>query len=172
MKGTIMCKCSNECEEARKFQKVCQVIEEYNHDKSKLIPILQKTQAQYRYLPEEILMYIATSLDIAPATVYGVATFYSHFNLKPKGKHIIHVCDGTACHVKGSIKILEALQKKLGLTDEDRTTKDMLFTIETVSCLGACGLAPVITINDKVHGQITPEQAVKLLEELQTEEKE
>ena len=93
-----------------------------------------------------------------------MATFYAHFALEPKGKYIVRLCDGTACHVKHSIPILEALRDTLGLTEEKNTTPDMLFTLETVACLGACGLAPVMVINDDVHGQMTPESAVARIE--------
>lgn len=109
-------------------------------------------------------MYVATSLGLPPARVYGVATFYAHFALEPKGKYIVRLCDGTACHVKKSIPILDALRKRLSLTESSSTTPDMLFTVETVSCLGACGLAPVMVINDDVHGQVTPKDAVALIE--------
>lgn len=153
-----------------KFQRVCQVIEEYNHDKSKLIPILQTVQEEYKYLPEEILAFIASSLNISPARVYGVATFFAHFTLKPKGKYIIKVCDGTACHVKKSTTLIDAIKNKLGLKDGEHTTKDMLFTLETVSCLGACGLAPVLLINEDVHGQVTPDKVVQLIDEIIKEE--
>jgi NADH-quinone oxidoreductase subunit E len=101
---------------------------------------------------------------MSPAIVYGVATFYSHFALKPKGKNIIKVCNGTACHVKKSAAIIDAIRKKLGLKGNENTTKDMLFTLETVACLGACGLAPVIVINDSIYGQITPEKIVVLID--------
>jgi NADH-quinone oxidoreductase subunit E len=106
------------------------------------------------------------SLGLPPARVYGVATFYAHFALEPKGKYIVRLCDGTACHVKKSIPVLEALREKLGLSEEKPTTPDMLFTVETVSCLGACGLAPVMVINDEVHGQMTPEKAAAFIDEI------
>ncbi|NLK41119.1 MAG: NADH-quinone oxidoreductase subunit NuoE [Planctomycetes bacterium] len=161
-----------ECKEAatRKFEKVCQILDKYQRDSSKLIPILQDVQKVYRYLPEEVLVYIATGLDLSPAKVYGVASFYANFSLEPKGKYVVHVCDGTACHVKGSEHIKEALCKKLNLNNGKKTTDDMLFTVEAVSCLGACGLAPVITINEKVYGQVTPEMAEKLIENIWAEE--
>lgn len=154
----------------RKFDKVCEIIEQHNHDCSKLIPILQAVQEEYRYLPEDVICYVATALRIPTSQVYGVATFYSHFALKPKGKYVIKICDGTACHVKKSIPILEALMKKLKLTSESMTTSDMLFTVETVSCLGACGLAPVLVINDEVHGLMTPESAIALIDQIITRE--
>lgn len=151
---------------ASKFEKVCEILDRYQRNPSKLIPILQAVQEEYRYLPEEILTYVATSLGLPPARVYGVATFYAHFTLEPRGKHVVRLCDGTACHVKRSIPILEAIRKKLGLTEGKKTTADMLFTVETVSCLGACGLAPVVVIDDEVHGQMTPESATKIIETL------
>jgi len=154
----------------RQFEKVCEILDRFDRNPAKLIPILQLVQEEYRYLPEEVLTYIATSLDIPPARVYGVATFYAHFALEPKGKYVIRLCDGTACHVKKSIPILEALQERLGLSDSKKTTPDMLFTVETVSCLGACGLAPVMVINDDVHGQMNPENAVTLVEEIVAKE--
>lgn len=150
----------------RQFEKVCEILDRYDRNSMKLIPILQAVQDEYRYLPEEVLTYIATALDIPPSRVYGVATFYAHFALEPKGKHIVRLCDGTACHVKKSIPILEALRKRLGLTEGKSTTPDMLFTVETVSCLGACGLAPVVVVDGEVHGQVTPENAVAIIEEI------
>lgn len=150
----------------RKFEKVCQIINKYNNNPSKLIPILQEIQKEYRYLPEKVQSYVATSLGIPPAKVFGVASFYANFALKPKGKYVVHICNGTACYVKGSTVIVDALHKKLGLSHEKNTSDDMLFTVETVSCLGACGLAPVITINGKVYGQITAEKATDLVDEI------
>jgi NADH-quinone oxidoreductase subunit E len=155
---------------ARKFERVCEILEQNNYDSNKLIPILQSVQEEYRYLPEKILTFVATSLGIPPAKVYGVATFYSHFALQPKGKYVIKVCDGTACHVKNSIPIVEAIEKKLGLDSAKRTTDNMMFTLETVSCLGACGLAPVVVVNEDVHSLMTPQKAVNLINELIKEE--
>ena len=154
----------------RKLQKVCDILARYDYQPGKLITILQEVQEEYRYLPEEILTFVATSLHLPPARVFGVATFYAHFTLEPRGKYIIRLCDGTACHVKGSMDILDRLRQHLGLTDEQTTTPDMLFTVETVSCLGACGLAPVVVVNDKVYGQVTPAKAVELVESIQEEE--
>ena len=155
-----------ELSSATQFGKVCEILDRYDRDPAKLIPILQAVQEEYRYLPEEILTLVATSLNLPPAKVYGVATFYAHFTLTPKGKHIIRLCDGTACHVKGSTALLDAIRKRLGLTGKQQSTPDLLFTVETVACLGACGLAPAVVIDDKVHGQVTPEKAVALVEEL------
>lgn len=147
------------------------ILDSYGRNKSSLIAIMQDLQAEFHYLPKEILEYIAKGLDISIAKVYGVATFYENFSLEPKGKYIIKICDGTACHVRKSIPILETLRKELGLSDKKHTTDDMLFTVETVSCLGACGLAPAVMVNETVHGSMTPEKAVALLNELKEEDK-
>ncbi len=133
---------------------------------SEIIPILQDIQKEYRYLPKEALSYVALKLNVGEAKVYSIATFYENFSLEPKGKYVIKICDGTACHVRKSIPILDALRKKLHLTDKKKTTEDMLYTVETVSCLGACGLAPVLTVNDKVYPAMTPESACELLDTL------
>ncbi len=147
------------------------ILEKNNHDPSRLIPILQEVQEVYKYLSRDIISYVATSLDVPVSHVYGVATFYAHFSLDPKGKHIIRLCDGTACHVKKSHGILNMLYEKLDLNDEKRTTDDLLFTVELVSCLGACGLAPVMVLDDVVHGQVTPEKAGELIDEIIAAEK-
>ena len=152
----------------RQFAEVCEILERYDRDPAKLIPILQQVQDQYRYLPEEVMTYVATSLGLPPAHVYGVATFFSHFSLEPKGRYVLRICDGTACHVKRSTALLDALSRRLGLKGPG-TTPDMLFTLETVSCLGACGLAPVMLINEQVHGQVSPERAVELIDGLVTD---
>lgn len=157
-------------EKIRKFERVCEIINEYNYDASKLIPILSAVQDEYRYLPEEVMTFVATSLNIAPAKVFGVASFYSHYTLKPKGKYVVKICDGTACHVKKSMDVFDAIKDYLNLTNEDMTTKDMMFTVETVSCLGTCGLAPAIMVNDKVHGLLDREKVVKVLEDIKAGE--
>jgi NADH-quinone oxidoreductase subunit E len=149
-----------------KFKRVRRIIEDYKCSESKLIPILHAVQKEYRYLPREIMSYIAASLNIPASRVYGVATFYSNFALEPKGKYVIKVCDGTACHVKGSARIEEVIRKRLGLKKNQTTTSDMLFTLETVSCLGACGLAPAVVVNEEVHGLMTEESTIQMLENL------
>lgn len=150
-------------------EKVNEVISKHNNDKKKIISIIQDVQKEYNYLPEEVLVYIADTLDISHAKIYGIATFYENFSLQPKGKNIIKICDGTACHVRDSIPILKAINKELNLNDKKNTTDDMLFTVETVSCLGACGLAPVITVNDVVYPKMTPEKVVELLNDIKKE---
>lgn len=151
------------------YPKVDEILEQHGLLKSSIIAVMQDIQKEYRYLPPEILSYVADKLHLSEAKVYSVATFYENFSLEPKGKYIIRICDGTACHVRKSIPILTALRKELHLTESKHTTDDMLFTLETVSCLGACGLAPVITINDKVHAKVTPESALALLKTLKEE---
>ncbi|HBG16352.1 MAG TPA: NADH-quinone oxidoreductase subunit NuoE, partial [Firmicutes bacterium] len=141
----------------RKFEKVNEIINRLGKSRSALIPILQEVQEEYRYLPEEILTYIAMAMGLAPASVFGVATFYAQFSLEPKGKYVIKICDGTACHVRGSDPVKEAIKKRVNLTGNKKTTEDLRYTVETVSCLGACGLAPVVMINDQIYGQMTPE---------------
>lgn len=163
---------SNEYSAARSFSKVIEILDRYDRSEAKIIPILQAVQEEYRYLPQEVMTFIATSLGVSPARLFGVATFYSHFSLEPKGKHIIRMCDGTACHVRGSKAVIDAIRERLGLNAKKITTDDMLITFETVSCLGACGLAPVLVVDGQVHGQIKPEQALELLEKIIAEEKE
>ncbi len=147
------------------------ILEANGYDKARLVPILQAIQAEYKWLSKDIISYVATSLGIPPARVYGVATFYAHFALEPKGKYVFRLCDGTACHVKGSMPILEAIKKKLKLKDKETTTPDMMFTVETVSCLGACGLAPVMLVNEEVYGQVKPQDVERIVDEITAKEK-
>ena len=149
---------------------VNRILEKNNHDPARLIPILQQVQDVYKYLSKDVISYVANSLDVPVARVYGVATFYAHFSLNPKGKHVFRLCDGTACHVRKSIPILERLRSDLGLSEKKSTTSDLLFTVETVSCLGACGLAPVVTVNDKVYPAMTPDKTSALLSQLKEDE--
>lgn len=155
----------------RQYEKVGAILEANGRQPQRLIPILQAVQEEYRYLPEDVLTYVANGLDVPPARVFGVATFYSHFALEPKGKYCIRLCDGTACHVKRSIPILEVIYKRLGLSAQRKTTGDMLFTVETVACLGACGLAPVVVINEEVHAQMTPKAVLDLIDAIEKQEK-
>lgn len=136
-----------------------------------MIAILQKVQEVYRYLPEEALIYIGTKIEgLSPATVFGVATFYAQFSLEPKGKYEIKVCDGTACHVRGSMPVLNAIRAKLNMPEGQLTSENGLFSLETVSCLGACGLAPVVVINEKVYPQMTSDAITIVLDTLMKEE--
>ena len=147
------------------YKKADEIIEYYGRKAGSLIPIMQDIQAEYRYL----LTYVAAEIGITEAKAYSVATFYENFSFEPKGKYIIKVCDGTACHVRKSMPVKEAMMKELGLSHKKHTTDDMLFTVETVSCLGACGLAPTCTVNDEVHPKMTPESAVELIQKLRGE---
>jgi len=151
--------------------KVDEIINTYGAKKSNLIAILQKVQEEFRYLPEEVMIYIGTKIEgLSPATVYGVATFYAQFSLEPKGKYEIKVCDGTACHVRGSMPVLNAIKSRLKIKDGQLTTDDGLFSLETVSCLGACGLAPVVVINEKVYPQMTSDAMKIVLDTIFQEE--
>ena len=148
------------------YDKTDEIIAHYGAKPSSLIPIMQDIQAEYRYLPGELLTYLAGKIGITEAKAYSVATFYENFSFEPKGKYVIKVCDGTACHVRKSAPILEAFRNELGLSEKKHTTDDMLFTVETVSCLGACGLAPTVMVNEDVHPKMTPEQAIALIHQL------
>ena len=156
--------------QATDFLKIDEILEAHGKKETMLIAIMQDVQAEYKYLPQDALEHIAKALGVSIAKVYSVATFYENFSLEAKGKYIIRICDGTACHVRKSIPILERLRSELGLSEKKHTTDDMLFTVETVSCLGACGLAPVLTLNDAVHPAMTPEKASTLLRQIREEE--
>jgi len=147
---------------------VDRIVDELGARESSLIGALQGVQSARRYLPREVFSYIARKLGLSEAHVYGVATFYENFSLEPKGRFVVKVCDGTACHVRGSRENLDKLRTALGLSEEKVTTGDLGFTVETVACLGACGLAPVLTVNDKAYPAMTPEKTAALLEELKT----
>ncbi len=148
------------------MKKVDDIISDCGCEQKNLITVLQRIQADLRYLPREVLEHIAERMDISVAKVFSVATFYENFSLDPKGKYVIKICDGTACHVRKSIPILEKIRELMKLENGCKTTTDMIITVETVSCLGACGLAPVITVHDKVHPSMTPEKAEELIKEL------
>lgn len=152
------------------LSRAAKIVEGYDCEQSNLIAILQAIQAEYSYLSEEVLTLIAEMLGISTAKVYSVATFYENFSLEPKGKHIIKVCAGTACHVRKSGPIYDAIYEYLGLSGKRKTSDDGMFTLETVACLGACGLAPVMTIDGEVHAKMTPEAALALLESMRKEE--
>ena len=151
------------------FTVLDQAICEFGNEEKSLIAILQRAQEVYRYLPREIFPYLSERLGVSEAKIYGVATFYENFSLEKKGKYVCKVCDGTACHVRKSIPILEALRKELGLSEEKKTTDDGLFTVETVSCLGACSSAPAVMVNDEIYPTMTPETAIALIKKIQEE---
>ncbi len=145
------------------------IVEKSGYKQEAIISVLQEIQEVYHYLPREVFPILAEKLKMSEARIYSIATFYENFSLEPKGKYVIKICDGTACHVRKSIPILDKLRSELGLSAEKKTTDDLNFTVETVSCLGACGLAPVLTVNDVVHAEMTPEKAVALLKQLKEE---
>ena len=147
-----------------------EIIESYDCNQANLLAIMQEIQAEYKYLSEETLTLIAEKLGVSTAKVYSVATFYENFSLEAKGRHIVKVCAGTACHVRKSGPIYDAIHDYLGLTGKKKTSADGLFTLETVACLGACGLAPVMTIYGEVHAKMTPEAALELLEDIRKKE--
>ena len=136
--------------------KVDAVLAKHRKDSSLLVDILQDIQAEIGYLPKDALTATAHGLDVPLSRIYGVATFFKAFSLKPRGRHLINVCMGTACHVRGAGKVLEQIEKELGIASGD-TTQDLKFTLETVNCVGACALGPMVIIGDDYHGEMTPE---------------
>lgn len=141
---------------------VDEVLARYGNDKSMLVSILQDVQAEYNYLPREGLSQISQCLNIPLSQVYSVATFFKAFSLKPRGRHLINVCLGTACHVRGGIRILEKVQRDLQLSPGE-TTADLRFTLETVNCVGACALGPMMIVDGKYHGQMTMDKVGTIL---------
>ncbi len=154
----------------QEWNRAVEILDQYGSEQSNLIAIMQEIQAEYGYLSERVLTMIAEKLGVSTAKVYSVATFYENFSLEPKGKHIIKVCAGTACHVRKSGPIYDAIYEYLGLSGKKKTSADGLFTLETVACLGACGLAPVMTLDGEVHAKMTPEAALVLLEDIRKKE--
>ena len=145
------------------------VIAKYKEQPGGLMPALQEAQGIYGYLPYEVQKMLAEGLDVSMSEVYGVSTFYAQFSLVPKGKYVISVCLGTACYVKGADRVLTAIEEKLGIKSGE-CTPDRKFSIEACRCVGACGLAPVMTVNGEVYGKVTPEQAVKVIEKYMAKE--
>ncbi len=156
--GKCCCGCTDE-----RDQKLQEIIKKYKDKKGALIPVLHEVQELYGYLPLSVQKKVSEGLDVPLSEIYGVITFYTQFSLKPKGKYNIQVCMGTACYVKGANLILEKLQEKLGIHVGD-CTEDGLFSLEACRCIGACGLSPVITINDDVYGRLVPDQIEGILE--------
>lgn len=152
------------------YDKTDEIIAEHGSDQASLIPIIQDIQTEYRYLPPELLNYVAGKLGINEAKAYSVATFYENFSFEPKGRFVIKVCDGTACHVRKSGPIYDAIYEYLKLDGKRRTSADGVFTLETVACLGACGLAPVMTVDGEVYAKMTPETALAELEAIRGKE--
>jgi NADH-quinone oxidoreductase subunit E len=144
-------------------QKVKLVLERYQRDRGMLVSILQDIQAEYNYLPKETLIEVSQGLDIPLTQVYSVASFFKAFSLKPRGRHLINVCLGTACHVRGAVRILEEIERRLGIKAGE-TTKDLKYTLETVNCVGACALGPIVIIDGRYSGQMKTDKVKNLLE--------
>ncbi len=159
------CCCSDTAILDDRIEKVKGILEEHKSVKGGLIPILHGTQEIYGYLPEDALNFISESMDISMQEIYGVITFYDLFSLEPKGEHIIKVCMGTACYVKGAKDILDKLSQELNV-EVGKTTADGKYTLEATRCLGACGLSPVMTIDDKVYGRINHREVKRFLTNL------
>jgi NADH-quinone oxidoreductase subunit E len=143
---------------------VSKALKKHSKDKALLVDILQDVQAGIGYLPQEVLEAVAAGLEVPVSRVYSVATFFKAFSLTPRGRHLINVCMGTACHVRGSDKVLAAAEQQLGIK-KGETTPDLKFTLETVNCVGACALGPVVIVGEDYHGEMTPEGVVSVLKE-------
>lgn len=150
-------------------EQMVEILSQYGGGKEELIPILQHTQESMGYLSKDAMQEIAKFLRLPASTVYGVSSFYAQFKFTPRGKHIIRVCRGTACHVRGSARLLEEIEKQLGVKDGE-TTSDLEYTLETVACIGACALAPTIVIDKDTYGQITPKKVTGILANRSKEE--
>ena len=144
------------------FQKIDEIIDRYIGRGGALIAILQDIQSEYHYLPETALRVVAKNLELPLIQVYGVATFFKAFSLKPRGEHLIKVCVGTACHVRGAQPALDEVKRQLGI-EAGETTEDMMFTLETVNCLGACALGPIMVVDEEYHGEMSPKRVKKVL---------
>lgn len=143
--------------------KMIEILAHFKGEKGELIPLLQQVQQQFGYLPEQAMKRIADFVHVPPSTVFGIGTFYAQFKLVPTGRNIVKVCRGTGCYVRGAPRIITELESKLGIKDGG-TTPDMKYTLETVACFGSCALAPVVVINEKVHGRMNPDATKKALE--------
>ena len=143
-------------------EKVTRVLQKHQYDKALLVDILQDTQAEIGYLPKEALEEVSRGLEVPQSRVYSVATFFKAFSLKPRGRHLINVCMGTACHVRGAVKVLEKVEQELGIKTGE-TTGDLKFTLETVNCVGSCALGPMVIIGEDYHGEMSPEGVVAVL---------
>jgi len=153
----------------KQLEDISKLIDKYRGSDGGLIPLLQEAQDQAGYLSRETLEQIAEGMKLSLAKVLGVTTFYSQFHLKPRGKNIIRICMGTACHVRGGASIIAKLEEELGIKTGE-TTKDLEFTLESVACIGACGLAPVMSINDDIHGKLTPDKIPEILAKYRRQE--
>ena len=146
------------------WEQLAVLLDKYRGTKGSVIPVLQQAQEIFGYLPKDVLVHISKEIDVPISQIYGVVTFYAQFHLAPRGENIIRSCQGTACHVRGAKAVLVSIKEKLGLKDGQATTPDLKFTLETVACIGACGLAPVFMVNDDTHGRLTPESVGPILD--------
>ena len=144
-------------------EKLTEVFKRFKGTKDELIPILEAVQEEFGYLPREAMLKISRRLRIPESNIYGVATFYALFRLKPSGKNIIRVCRGTACHVRGGARILQEFENRLGIKPGE-TTPDLEYSLETISCFGSCALAPVVVVNRQVYGRMTPAKVAEILD--------
>jgi NADH-quinone oxidoreductase subunit E len=144
-------------------QKVNSVLNGYQRDPGMLVAILQDVQTEYNYLPKEALIEVSQGLDIPLTQVYSVASFFKAFSLKPRGRHLINVCLGTACHVRGAVRVLDEIKRVLGIS-EGETTEDLKYTLETVNCVGACALGPIVVVDGQYSGQMKTDKVKPLLE--------
>jgi NADH-quinone oxidoreductase subunit E len=147
-------------------EKVRSILDRYGHDRGLLVPVLQDTQAEFGYLVREALLEISEGLDIPLSQVYSVATFFRAFSLKPRGRHIINVCLGTACHVRGAVRVLETIEREAGIKPGD-TSEDLRFSLETVNCVGACALGPIVIVDGKYSGEMKTDKVKPLLDSYQ-----
>ena len=144
-------------------QKIKSILARYDGDPGMLVPILQDVQAEYNYLPKEALEKVSEGLDVPMSQVYSVASFFKAFSLKPRGRHLINVCLGTACHVRGAVRVLDEIERELGVKS-GQTTDDLRYTLETVNCVGACALGPIVVVDGSYSGQMTASKVKPLLE--------
>jgi NADH:ubiquinone oxidoreductase subunit E len=148
------------------------IIARYHENEGNLISILQDLETEFGYLREDAILWVSERLDVPPAKFYGIATFYAQFHLTPRGKNVITACCGTACHVKGSERLINSLVRELGIPDGEDTSEDLKFTVEKVNCVGACSIAPVIIVNKTVHGKVTPDKLMKEMKTLKEDKHE
>lgn len=152
----------------KKYRKL---LRKYYREEGNVISILQDMQEEFGYIPDEAVYWFAEELNIPASNFFGVATFYSQFHLKPLGRHVITACCGTACHVKGADPIIHRMKADLALAEGETTTPDMQFTLENVACIGACSMAPVIKVNKRIYGNVTPDRATELIDEYSSEKR-
>jgi len=146
------------------------ILKNFERNEGNILSILQEVEERFGYIPEEAVDWLSKRLDIPASRIFGIITFYSQFHLKPRGENIVTVCRGTACHVKGSEKLINRLFIELGIPPDEDTSDDFKFTIEKVNCLGACGIAPVVVCNKDVHGKMSLDKLTKVIRKLRSDE--